>query len=110
MRKKDLLKENRELSDKLCKMREENAKLQGKLKGMETIFYKEVIGSHINKVISNPKKRTTVVVFGDDKKVIVKCAKNVKFELYSAVAYALAEKIYRNNSQFKRVVNNATKR
>lgn len=110
MRKKDLLKENRELSDKLCKTREENAKLQGKLDGMESIFYKEIIGSHINKVISNPKKRTTVVVFGDNKKVIVKCARNVKFELYSAVAYALAEKLYKNNSQFKRVVDNATKR
>ena len=110
MRKKDLLKENKELSIKLCKMREDNARLQGKLNGMETIFYNEVIGSHIEKVISNPKKRTTVVVFGDNKKVIVKCAKNVKFELYSAVAYALAEKVYKNNSQFKKVVDNATKR
>ena len=110
MKKKDLLKENRELSEKLCKLREENAKLLGKLNGMETIFYNEVIGSHIKSVISNPKKRTTVVIFGDDKKVIVKCAKDVKFELYSAVAYALAEKVYKNNSQFKRVVNNATKK
>lgn len=110
MRKKELLKENRELSDRLCKMRIENANLQNKLNGMETIFYKEVIGSHIQKVISNPKKRTTVVVFGDGNKVIVKCAKNTKFELYSAVAYALAEKIYKNNSQFKKVVINATKK
>lgn len=66
--------------------------------------------THVKNVYINEKKRTTVVEFGNGKKVTVKCAKNVKFDKYAAVAYALAEQLFTNNSSFKRVVDRATRK
>ena len=60
---------------------------------------------NIKKIVCNEKKKTTVVFFDDEGKRIVKCAKGVKYDKYTAVAYAIVEKLFKSNSKFKRVVD-----
>ena len=57
----------------------------------------------IEKIIHN--KDATIVWFEDKKKIVVKRAKGVKDDIYSAVAYALAKKQHETNTQFKRYVD-----
>jgi len=59
----------------------------------------------IGKVIHN--KGTTVVWFEDNEKVVVRKVKGVRGSVYSAVAYAIAKRIYGNNSHFQSVVDKA---
>lgn len=59
----------------------------------------------IAKVIHN--KGTTVVWFKDKEKVVVRKAKGEKDSVYSAVAYAIAKRLYGNNSHFQSVVDKA---
>ena len=59
----------------------------------------------IKKIVCNEKKKATTVFFADKGVVVVKCAKGVKYDKYTAVAYAIVEKIFENNSKFKRVVD-----
>lgn len=64
---------------------------------------KEIEKTKIEKVIHN--KATTVVWFADNEKVIVKKAKDEKDSVYSAVAYAIAKRVYESNSHFQSVVD-----
>lgn len=59
----------------------------------------------VYKVIHN--KGATVVWFGDGEKVVVKKAKGDKDSVYSAVAYAIAKRLYKNNTNFKKKVDEA---
>ena len=61
----------------------------------------------IKRIVHN--KGTTVVWFKDDVKVVVRKAKGDKGDVYSAVAYAIAKRLYSNNSQFKHVVDSVLK-
>lgn len=60
----------------------------------------------IAKIIHN--KGTTVVWFKDSKKVVVRKAKGVKDDIYSAVAYAIAKKMHVTNAHFKHLVDKRT--
>jgi hypothetical protein len=64
---------------------------------------KLTIYGSISAIYSNGN--TTVVLFDDGKKVKVKRAKDDSGSIYSAVAYALAERIYGSNTAFKKVVD-----
>lgn len=61
--------------------------------------------TYVYKVIHN--KGATVVWFGDNEKVVVKKAKGDKDSVYSAVAYAIAKRLYTNNTNFKKKVDEA---
>ena len=64
---------------------------------------------YINKIVHNKEKGTTVVWFDNKEKVIVKRRKGTKDDVYSAVAYAIAERLYGNNTRFKKVVDEGVK-
>lgn len=57
----------------------------------------------ITKIIVNDP--ATIVFFKDGTKVVVKCMEGEDFSPYTAVAYAIAQKVYRSNSHFKTVVD-----
>ena len=60
----------------------------------------------IKRVIQNTKKNATTVIFEDGGVVVIKrSAADPEADIYSIVAYAVAEKIYKSNSAFKRMVD-----
>lgn len=60
----------------------------------------------IKRVIQNPKKNATTVIFEDGEVVVIKrSAADPEADIYSIVAYAVAKKIYKTNSAFKRMVD-----
>lgn len=83
--------------DNLYKMRTEQYE---KLSDDFKTLYRSI---DIEKIIHN--KGATIVWFEDEKKVVVKRAKGVKDDIYSAVAYALAKSLHKTNTQFKRYVD-----
>lgn len=61
----------------------------------------------IKKVVVNPKKNATTVLFEDGSHVVVrKHPEDPEVDLYSVVAYAIAEKVYGSNSAFKKELKN----
>jgi hypothetical protein len=61
----------------------------------------------IDKVYSDEKAKTTVIIFKDGLKKVMKCAKGEPYCVDTAVAYAIAEKIYGSNSAFSKAVERA---
>ena len=60
----------------------------------------------IKRIIQNPKKNATTVIFEDGEVVVIKrSAADPEADIYSIVAYAVAKKIYKSNSAFKRMVD-----
>ncbi len=60
----------------------------------------------IKRIIQNPKKNATTVIFEDGGVVVVKrSGADPEADIYSIVAYAVAKKIYKSNSAFKRMVD-----
>lgn len=51
------------------------------------------------------KGRATIVWFPNGDKIVVKKAKGENGDIYTAVAYAICEHIYGNNTQFKKFVD-----
>lgn len=62
----------------------------------------ELIDIDIVKIIKSGP--ATIVFFNDGAKIVVKRASDDEDSVYTAVAYAIAKKIYGNNSHFKKVV------
>ena len=61
----------------------------------------------IKKVVVNPKKNATTVIFVDNSVEIVKRHPNdPEADIYSVVAYAVAKHVYGSNSAFKKEVAN----
>ena len=85
-----------------------------------TIAYFELEGKlHLDELMNDgpiccsayftPKKiirnnRTTVVIWDDDTKTIVRCEPNKKYDVYEAFTAALAKKIFGNNTKLKKVI------
>lgn len=133
MRKKELLKENEKLKGKLlnlikeydvlhCNLQsviQECSKRENKIDNLEmqlllktNLCIKAKMNEQkitIKKIVPNEKKKAITVWFNDETMQVVKCAKGVKYDLYSGVAYAIIKQLYENNSQFKKVVNKAVK-
>ena len=63
----------------------------------------------VKSVYHNSKKNTTCVVFADDTKIIVKRRKGDSDSVYTAVAYAITQKIYKTNNAFIKLVDKAVK-
>ena len=57
------------------------------------------------KIIFNPP--ATIVFWEDGSKTVVKCRKGTVFDPYYGFTCALAKKVYGNNSQVNRIVNQA---
>lgn len=72
-------------------------------------YFADKQANKITKIAYNKEKKATTVFFADKGVVVVKCAKGVKSDIYSAVAYALAEKRYGNNTNFKKEVDRLVK-
>ena len=60
-------------------------------------------------IYHNAKKNTTCVVFYDNTKIIVKRIKGDKDNIYTAVAYAIAKKLFKSNNAFTKMVDKAVK-
>lgn len=91
---------------KIVKDREEMLKdFQTKLNKVCSDLAHMAATTCVYKVIHN--KGATVVWFGDGEKVVVKKAKGDKDSVYSAVAYAIAKRLYKNNTNFKKKVDEA---
>ena len=59
----------------------------------------------IKKVVANPKKNATTVIFEDGTVTVVKKSPDdPEADIFSVVAYAVAKRIYGSNSAFKREV------
>lgn len=59
----------------------------------------------IKKVVANPSKNATTVIFMDGEVVVVKKSPDdPEADIFSVVAYAVAKRIYGSNSAFKREV------
>lgn len=56
----------------------------------------------------NRKKLTTVVKFDDDKIVKVKLSEGDEWDVYNAVAIAIAEHVYGSNSALKKMIDKKT--
>ena len=59
----------------------------------------------VKNVWVNRKKLTTVVKFDDDKIVKVKLSEGDEWDVYNAVAIAIAEHVYGSNSAFKKMID-----
>lgn len=60
----------------------------------------------IKKVVVNPKKNATTVIFKDKSVVVVKRHPNdPESDIYSVVAYAVAKHVYGSNSAFKKQID-----
>ena len=65
----------------------------------------------IKKVIVNPKKNATTVLWADGTHTVVKRSEGDEpADIWSVVSYALAEKVYGSNSAFKREVKGKVER
>jgi hypothetical protein len=61
----------------------------------------------IKKVVVNPEKEATTVIFTDGTvEVVKKSPEDSEADIFSVVAYAVAKRIYGSNSAFKREVVN----
>lgn len=61
----------------------------------------------IKKVVVNPEKEATTVIFMDGTvEVVKKSPEDPEADIFSVVAYALAKRVYGSNSAFKREVWN----
>ena len=61
----------------------------------------------IKKVVVNPEKEATTVIFKDGTvEVVKKSPEDPEADIFSVVAYAVAERVYGSNSAFKREVVN----
>lgn len=61
----------------------------------------------IKKVVINPEKEATTVIFMDGTvEVVKKSPEDPEADIFSVVAYAVAERVYGSNSAFKREVVN----
>ena len=61
----------------------------------------------IKKVVVNPEKEATTVIFKDSKvEVVKKSPEDPEADIFSVVAYAVAKHVYGSNSAFKREVIN----
>ena len=69
------------------------------------IYIDNYLETTITKIKSDENKKTATIFFANDKKRILKYAKNTKYNKYIAVAYALIEKKYGSISQFKKSVD-----
>lgn len=59
----------------------------------------------IKKVVVNPKKEATTVIFMDGTvEVVKKSPEDPEADIFSVVAYAVAKKVYGSNSAFKREI------
>lgn len=93
---KRLTETNRELNNMTKLFTEKRNKL---------IEYQDkYFGLLFHKIVHNKEKGTTVVWFEQDNKVIVKRRKGAKDDVYTAVAYAIVEKLYGSNTRFKKAV------
>lgn len=54
------------------------------------------------KIIKN--NRTTVVIWSDKTKTIVRCEEGKEYDVYEAFTAALAKKLFQNNSRLKRMI------
>lgn len=129
MRKKELLKENENLKNKLKNLIkeydalhnkisetvQERNKLENKIGSLQSqLFFittlyekakKDERKISIEKIVPNEKKKAITVWFVNGSMQVVKCAKGVKFDLYSGVAYAIIKQLYKNNTQYKKNVD-----
>lgn len=64
---------------------------------------------YISYIYHNSKKNTTCVVFADDTKIIVKRRKGDSDSVYTAVAYAITQKMYKTNNAFIKLVDKKVK-
>ena len=69
------------------------------------IYIDNHLETTITKIKSDENKKTATIFFTNNKKRILKYAKNTKYNKYIAVAYALIEKKYGSISQFKKSVD-----
>lgn len=70
------------------------------------IIFDYVRSYEIKKVIVNPKKNATTVIFKDKSVVVVKRHPNdPESDIYSVVAYAVAKHVYGSNSAFKKQID-----
>ena len=61
----------------------------------------------IKKVVVNPEKEATTVIFKDGEvEVVKKSLEDPEADIFSVVAYAVAERVYGSNSAFKKEVVN----
>ena len=61
----------------------------------------------IKKVVVNPKKNATTVIFEDGTvEVVKKSPDDPEADIFSVVAYAVAKHVYGSNSAFKREIKN----
>ena len=75
--------------------------------------FKEVFNNpySIKKIIVNPKKNATTVLWTDGTHTVVKRSEGDEpADIWSVVSYALAEKVYGSNSAFKREVKGKVER
>lgn len=87
----------------LTDMQEENVELQKRLETWEEIKENEHFKAFPSRV--KEKGRATIVWFPNGVKIVVKKAKGEHGDIYTAVAYAICEHIYGNNSQFKKYID-----
>ena len=61
----------------------------------------------IKKVVVNPEKEATTVIFTDGTvEIVKKSSEDPEADIFSVVAYAVAKRVYGSNSAFKREVVN----
>lgn len=63
------------------------------------------ISQFITKVIADPKKKITVVIFMDGKKEVVKCAQEDEYDVYVGVSLALSRRMFGTNGAFHKCVD-----
>lgn len=112
MRKKELIERIKLLENKLKQKEEELewADVRDERLTKEYWYCSELLDKARNcrdnlypkRIIHN--ENATVVWFGDEK-VVVKLAPGETGDVYSAVAYAIAKHMYKNNTQFKKFVD-----
>lgn len=88
------------ITEPIFEMRPDGASFTGKL------FISTFNKFDIKKVVVNPKKNATTVIFVDGSVEVVKRHPNdPEADIYSVVAYAVAKHVYGSNSALKRQID-----
>lgn len=75
---------------------------EGKRRDYCVMFDEAIYSLEVKKVIANDN--AVIVFFDDGRKKVMRCTKGDKYDIETAVAFAIAQKAYGSNSAFKKSV------
>ena len=93
---------------KICEKEELRKEILSKMATINVAETKSFYSLNVSKIIFNPP--ATIVFWEDGTKTVVKCAAEDEFSEYYGFLAALGKKVYENNSQIKKLIDEKAER